>query len=770
MSPPIRFLHAAGIAAASGFILLGQSVIQLSTTSISAIEGADQVLVSVQRTNNLDTVVSVDYATTNLTATAGADYLDVAGTLSFAVGETTLAIAIPILNDGEIESGEGFQIDLSNPSAGAILGVRTSAGIRITDNDVGLQVEYGSYRVAEDGGTATIVVVRGDDANFPVSVDFATVDGAAQAGADYVATGGTLTFAPGERLREVRVTILNDGLQEGLETFRIKLANPSTGGALGNRKLATVSIIDNDPGVGFDRDVYALGENEPALRVRLLRGNDMQLGPFTVDLFTTDKNAIGGLDYVKLSTALAFAEGEMEKVVEVQSIPDETVEVEKQFSLNLQQVAGDGVIGLGKATVTVFDGTGFVPARFEAVTALPDGGLRLTTVGRVPSLFAKYHDLYRAETSVDLAHWSPWLTLLATNNATSAPSFVDAHMASQPMRYYRLSSQHGLTPYGRPPGPFPVGVVSRMVHDPSQRDRYARLPGEAAFMISVWYPAVAEAGIPLAPLEDQMVVLKVNWGGKRLRHFFRSSAQAGVACAEAGAPYPVLAYSPGGWGLRTEVAERGPFLASHGFVVVAADPIDAPGTTFPDGTHLAGRSEVVGVESGFQSRVRDIQAVLEELTRWNQEDPLFKGRLDVTNVAVAGWSWGAGAAAEVCRVDARCRAALSFEGYYQNAATVLISGLAKPLLGLYAATLHDAGSAMTLHNKASRDSVWFQVKNTDHTSFSDYYWSDSPTAGGEAAAILNTYSLWFLNRHLKGRNEEIPNPQAYPRIFNFRQK
>ena len=60
----------------------------------------------------------------------------------------------------------------------------------------------------------------------PVSVDYATEDGTATAGADYTATSGTLTFAAGETAKTVSVALLDDAIDEGKETFKLKLSNP----------------------------------------------------------------------------------------------------------------------------------------------------------------------------------------------------------------------------------------------------------------------------------------------------------------------------------------------------------------------------------------------------------------------------------------------------------------------------------------------------------------------------------------------------------------
>ena len=142
----------------------------------------------------------------------------------------------------------------------------------------------------------------------------------------------------------------------------------------------------------------------------------------------------------------------------------------------------------------------------------------------------------------------------------------------------------------------------------------------------------------------------------------------------------------------------------------------------------------------------------------------------VTNVAVGGHSYGAGVAAEMCRLDARCRAFLSFQGYFQDAEAVLSSGLSQPILSMYASILADDYIATNLHLRATRDSICFQIRNTVHDSFCDYYWAVYHSGGCEAARIMNTYTLWFLNRHLKGSDEPMPDPADFPRIVNFKQK
>ena len=80
-----------------------------------------------------------------------------------------------------------------------------------------------------DSGTtdAIFTVTLAGATSLPVTVDFATAGGTATAGIDYVATSGTVTFAPGETSKSITVPVIGDMLLEDLETFVVSLTNAS---------------------------------------------------------------------------------------------------------------------------------------------------------------------------------------------------------------------------------------------------------------------------------------------------------------------------------------------------------------------------------------------------------------------------------------------------------------------------------------------------------------------------------------------------------------
>ena len=123
-----------------------------------------------------------------------------------------------------------------------------------------------------------IAVRRGsDDTNSSVTVDFATTNLTATNGLDYTGLTNTLSFASGEQVKMVAVPILNDGVKEATENFRLTLSNPTAGSVLGFQTTTTVSIRDNDPGVGFELSSYSVWENAGAITLTVLRGNDWEL-------------------------------------------------------------------------------------------------------------------------------------------------------------------------------------------------------------------------------------------------------------------------------------------------------------------------------------------------------------------------------------------------------------------------------------------------------------------------------------------------------------
>ena len=100
---------------------------------------------------------------------------------------------------------------------------------------------------AEEGTDETIdfAVSLSRAASGPVAVAYATADGTATAGEDYTRASGTLSFAAGETEKTVAVPVLDDAIDEGEETFTLRLSD-ATGAVIADG-TATGTIENSDP-------------------------------------------------------------------------------------------------------------------------------------------------------------------------------------------------------------------------------------------------------------------------------------------------------------------------------------------------------------------------------------------------------------------------------------------------------------------------------------------------------------------------------------------
>ncbi|MBL8331245.1 MAG: S8 family serine peptidase [Rubrivivax sp.] len=109
------------------------TTVQFHSATYSVNEGASTVAITVTRSSGVGTA-SVSFATSNLSALAGSDYVSRTGVLSFAEGVTSRTFTVAIVNNTIAEPSETFRITLSSP-VGATLGANSQATVTIIDND-----------------------------------------------------------------------------------------------------------------------------------------------------------------------------------------------------------------------------------------------------------------------------------------------------------------------------------------------------------------------------------------------------------------------------------------------------------------------------------------------------------------------------------------------------------------------------------------------------------------------------------------------------------
>lgn len=360
-----------------------------------------------------DIDITVAYATSNGTATAGTDYTATSGVLTIAAGTpsgTGLAVMVPIINDTAIESNETFKLTLSNP-LGATLGTPTQT-VTILDNDKPV-VEFVSptSTVGENGNWITplpSVKVTSNDGNaltVAATVKFATANITATAGSDYTAKSGTLTFAaglPSGSAQTIAVTILQDTVAEVDETFKITLSAP-TNATLGPTTVDTITLQDDEPTVLFALAFSNITEGSPpqppptvlaSVIIRTAPSAPKIPAAVTVAYNTTPGTANANVDYTTTSGTLMFPAGspdgtslniEVPILVDTLNEPDETFSIKltnptnarlgtpATHTVTIDDDDGPPLLWVSSPTVTEPNGANTVNATFTLTLSQPSG-------------------------------------------------------------------------------------------------------------------------------------------------------------------------------------------------------------------------------------------------------------------------------------------------------------------------------------------------------------------------------------------------------------
>jgi len=320
-------------------------VLQFSVAAFSVSEKGPLATITVQRTGPSLPAVSVHYATSDGTATAGVDYTATAGTLSLGPKLLKKTFTIPIIDDPLIEGDETVMLALSNPAGGAVLGARSTAVLTILTDSSVLKLGATSYGVSEAAKSVAIMVTRSGSTAGTTTVAYSTSNGTALAGLDYATAAGTLTFPPGVAKKSLSIPILGDTLNEAAETFSLSLSNPTGEALFGTPTTGVVTISDNDVAGKFALGAvsYSASELGPTATITVTRSGGTASG-VSVDYAASPGTALDGTNFVAASGTLVFGSGETSKTFMVLILDDQATTGNRTVNLSLSN-PGAGTLG-----------------------------------------------------------------------------------------------------------------------------------------------------------------------------------------------------------------------------------------------------------------------------------------------------------------------------------------------------------------------------------------------------------------------------------------
>ena len=320
-----------------------------------------------------------------------------------------------------------------------------------------------------------------------------------------------------------------------------------------------------------------------------------------------------------------------------------------------------------------------------------------------------------------------------------------------------------------PTGPYAVGRILYDWTDPNRAETFAPKPGaHRELLVWVWYPAAPPRNEQMAPYlpPKWTQVVDNDWirsGLTQRASSIRTHSFADAPLSPARASYPVLVMQPGMGRTPVDYTVLAESLASHGFIVVGITPTYSASTVvFPDG-RVVRAVPAAADEADFSQLVTvwasDVHFVLGELDRLTTvAQDRWTGHLDLTRLGFFGHSFGGASAAEACRLESRCKAALDIDGDPYGA--VVQTGLRQPFMFLLSEPSQEQRASngyrdiLALYQHLSGKGYKATIRGARHDNFLDLAVCFAPVlkiAGGlgsidgqRGLAITNAYVQAFF--------------------------
>ena len=304
--------------------------------------------------------VSVGWATRD--ATGGTSRGD-AGIIELTSQMPTAAINIPITDDMVRGPDETFLVTLSGDDR---VDVGADVPVTIKDNDpvtvVGLNPSM--YNVVEGDSTVAVTIRAVGVLESNLTLNYATRDGSAKAGSDYVGASGRVTLPMGiNPTADIDITVSEDTFWEPAETFEVVLSvpddiSPPEGVDLNTAPAVVTITNDDDVTIGFRDTTYRVSEDgEASITVAVLSGTLGEGVEIELEYSTVADVAISGSDYTAVeSGTIKFGPDLTQQSITIDLIDDKIDEPdEERFTVNLSSafIAANPGLSLAPAVVEV---------------------------------------------------------------------------------------------------------------------------------------------------------------------------------------------------------------------------------------------------------------------------------------------------------------------------------------------------------------------------------------------------------------------------------
>ena len=367
----------------------GPTLVTLNAADVLAAEaGLDRASFRVSRGGDLSLPLTVNYSVSG-TATAGADYAPLTGSVTFAANEKTAFIQVVPVNDMAVENDETIVITLQPGVGYSLISAATSTdGVSLLSDDRAsnlpvIQIVATDAVAAEANRDPGLFTLTRSGGSIGTSLTVYLRTGIQTASTtDYDTIGKSVVFAAGQTTAALILRPVDDGTIENTETVVMSLS-PAVNYRIGTNSEARILITDNDTApppvtplitvVATDAEASEVGGNTGTFTLTRT-GN---LNNTLLVRYTASGTATGGADYSALSGFAFFAFGSATTTVTVAPINDPTYEAVETIVLNITEGDAYDVGDVSFATVSMFsDDAGTAGFRGQSTAGNRSGSRR----------------------------------------------------------------------------------------------------------------------------------------------------------------------------------------------------------------------------------------------------------------------------------------------------------------------------------------------------------------------------------------------------------
>ncbi len=336
---------------------IGRDVPYLSINDVRVTEtdaGGAAAVFTVALSPAVSDFVTVSFATSDGSATAGTDYESSSGQLTFLPNETEKTITVQVVGDLVFDGDETFFVDLTD-AAGANLAVSRGLGT-IVDNEQppSVTLTLDPTQIPEAAGVATVTATLSEVSSGEVTIDLA-FSGTAESGVDYSSSGSSILIPAGSLSGSVTLTASQDTIDEPDETVIVEVVAVD-GAVHAGARQQILTIIDDDsavPQVTLSVDNVAIPE-AGGVATLLVSLTSTAAQTVIVNLGFAG-TATSGTDYTVSSTQVVIPTGSLVGASAVVAIQDTIDELDEAIIVEITSVSNAIESGVQSQTVTIID-------------------------------------------------------------------------------------------------------------------------------------------------------------------------------------------------------------------------------------------------------------------------------------------------------------------------------------------------------------------------------------------------------------------------------